>query len=429
MQGGMSKSSKDEQAFKHSIVRLLSASAGPESLFAETSDGGSLPPSELLVRLQGKKAAMGITRVANVTGLDRIGIPVMMVCRPNARSLAVSQGKGLDLDTATISGLMEAVELHHAEHIALPLKLGSFAELAGSHSMINVDRLAKVRGSAYHRDLQMLWVEGIDLFSGGDRLLPFECVRANFTLPAPPGSGCFDCSSNGLGSGTTMAGAICHAICEIIERDATALWNARPLHDRRKTGLYLSTLDDPHCTGLLAKFDAAEIDVAVFDTTSDSGIASFFCAITDRRDTNGHLGIGAAAHPARATALMKALTEAAQVRMTYVSGARDDLEPEEFAGTIRSARLDFAKRLSAEHRPVRSFREVPDTGRLHPPGMLGYLLKRLSAVGVDEVVAVNLSKPEIGIPVVRVVIPGFEGPDDHAAYLPGERGRRVKDLA
>ncbi|TGV60738.1 hypothetical protein EN803_38435, partial [Mesorhizobium sp. M2D.F.Ca.ET.160.01.1.1] len=50
-----------------------------------------------IARIRPHWARMGITRVANVTGLDRIGIPVVMVCRPNARSLAVSQGKGIDL--------------------------------------------------------------------------------------------------------------------------------------------------------------------------------------------------------------------------------------------------------------------------------------------------------------------------------------------
>src|SRR5207249_8186019 len=47
---------------------------------------------------------MGITRVANVTGLDSVGIPVVMVCRPNSRSVAVSQGKGIDLASARASG-------------------------------------------------------------------------------------------------------------------------------------------------------------------------------------------------------------------------------------------------------------------------------------------------------------------------------------
>src|SRR5687768_342387 len=86
-------------------------------------------------------ARMGIIRIANVTGLDRIGVPVVMVCRPNARSLAVSQGKGLTLDAAKASGVMEAVELYHAERIELPLKLGSARELAERHRLIELEAL------------------------------------------------------------------------------------------------------------------------------------------------------------------------------------------------------------------------------------------------------------------------------------------------
>ena len=78
---------------------------------------------------------LGISRLADVTGLDRIGIPVVMACRPNARSLAVSQGKGLDRDAARASALMEAIELYHAERIASPLKLSSWNELRFSHSL------------------------------------------------------------------------------------------------------------------------------------------------------------------------------------------------------------------------------------------------------------------------------------------------------
>jgi ribosomal protein S12 methylthiotransferase accessory factor len=37
---------------------------------------------------------MGVTRIANVTGLDRIGIPVAIAVRPNSRSVSVAQGKG-----------------------------------------------------------------------------------------------------------------------------------------------------------------------------------------------------------------------------------------------------------------------------------------------------------------------------------------------
>src|SRR5947209_7315915 len=76
-----------------------------------------ISPAETCARVRPLMPVMGITRIANITGLDSIGIPVVMVCRPNSRALAVAQGKGLDLDAAKASGLMESVESYHAERI------------------------------------------------------------------------------------------------------------------------------------------------------------------------------------------------------------------------------------------------------------------------------------------------------------------------
>ena len=59
--------------------------------------------------------ALGVTRLSNITGLDSIGIPVVVACRPNSRGLATAQGKGIDLAAAKASALMEAVERQQAE--------------------------------------------------------------------------------------------------------------------------------------------------------------------------------------------------------------------------------------------------------------------------------------------------------------------------
>src|SRR5580700_8911003 len=72
-------------------------------------------PEETLARVRPHMARMGITRLGNITGLDRIGIPVAIAVRPNSRSVSVSQGKGLDLTQAKASALMEAAEGFHAE--------------------------------------------------------------------------------------------------------------------------------------------------------------------------------------------------------------------------------------------------------------------------------------------------------------------------
>ena len=384
---------------------------------------------KVIARVKPHWARMGITRVANLTGLDRIGIPVVMVCRPNARSLAVAQGKGTDLDAAIASGLMESVELYHAEHIELPLKLGSMAELSHSHRFVEIDRLPRVTGEQFTRDLVTLWIEGKDLISHEGRWLPFECVRANFTVPAPPGSGYFDCSSNGLASGGSYDEAIHHAICEIVERDATALWNRLPPAHRRGTGVDLGSAPDGPCRDVLEKLKRADFRVAGWETTSDVGVPAFFCLIADQRDRNSHHGIGAAAHPVPEIALLKALIEAAQVRTTYVSGARDDLQPEEYGEAYREHRHRLADRLLSEHSPNRRITSAEKGSTVGTVSNLGWLIDRLQAAGVREVVAVDLSKEDIGLPVVKVVIPGLEGPDDHGGYVPGERARRALGAA
>jgi YcaO-like protein with predicted kinase domain len=389
----------------------------------------AVPPSVTVARVRELMPLMGITRVANVTGLDRIGIPVVMVCRPNARSLAVSQGKGLDLEAATASGLMEAAELFHAEHIELPLKLGSNSELSHSHTFVDIDRLPHVAGGRFDRNLVTLWIEGVDLLSGESRWLPFESVRTNFTLPMPPGSGCFDCSSNGLASGNTAAEAICHAICEIVERDATALWNRIAPSARAGTGVNLKSVRDETCRGVLRKLEHADFDVCVWETTTDVGVPSFFCLIDDRRSPTSHTGVGSGAHPQPEIALLRALTEAVQVRTTYISGTRDDILPEEYGEQHRAGRRRTAARLQAEHSPVRDFGSIADRSQNSFAADLAWLLERLRAVGVREVVSVDLSRSGFDISVVRVVIPGLEGPDDHDAYVPGERARRLLGMA
>jgi len=99
---------------------------------------------------------MGITRIANVTGLDHIGIPVVQVVRPNSRSLAVCQGKGLTLAAAKASAVMESIEGYHAERIGLPLKLASHEEMRAGHVLADVTELNRPRPSAFHPHLPLL---------------------------------------------------------------------------------------------------------------------------------------------------------------------------------------------------------------------------------------------------------------------------------
>lgn len=387
----------------------------------------TITPAETLARVRPFFEAMGITRVGNVTGLDRIGIPVVTVARPNSRSIAVSQGKGITLDAAKASGVMEAIEGFHAERIEKPLRLGSRNELAGSLDLADVDGLARLRDSHLDDDLPLLWIEGSDWIAKRPVWLPYDVVHTNYTLPSVGRSGCFVQSTNGLASGNHMLEAVAHGIAEVVERDATTLWNWLPEATRHKTQLDLDTVDDACCENLIERLRRAGMSVGVWNITSDVGVPSFYCLIVDERLKLAHSGAGAGSHPSREIALLRALTEAVQVRTNYITGARDDLRREEYETSGLAAKLTWARRLMSGEGSV-DFRSIPSTDFVSLGEDIDWMLERLQAIGIGQVISVDLTRPEFRVPVVRVVIPGLEGPDDHDDYCPGTRALALSGM-
>jgi ribosomal protein S12 methylthiotransferase accessory factor len=121
------------------------------------------------------------------------------------------------------------------------------------------------------------------------------------------------------------------------------------------------------------------------------------------------------------------MTEAVQVRTTYIAGSRDDLHPDEFTPPAIDRKLRRARTLMASRGPRRDFASIPTFDGASFADDVAWLLDRLRAVGTRQVVAVDLTDPEIAIPVVRVVVPGLEGADDHPRYLPGRRALAARE--
>ena len=388
-----------------------------------------IPPAETVARMRRLMPVMGITRIANVTGLDFIGIPVVMVCRPNARSLSVSQGKGLDLDAARASGLMESIELYHAERVTLPLKLATLNELRFSHAMVDVNALPRISISPFHANLKLLWIEGFDLLNQQPIWLPYEMVHSNYTLPLPTGSGCFVMSSNGLASGNHPMEALIHGLCEVIERDATTLWYLQEEKMQDRVKLDLDAVDDPACRGILDRYARAGISVAAWDITSDVGIPVYFAVIIDRDGGESSLRMlypthGAGCHPIREVALLRALTEAAQSRLTFIAGSRDDGG----RGKYRQARdheVLARTRARIAGRGARLLSAAPSYPADTFEEDVVLLLGRLRAAGITQAAVVDLTRPEFEVPVVRVVVPGLESLHEAPGYVPGPRTERV----
>jgi ribosomal protein S12 methylthiotransferase accessory factor len=388
---------------------------------------------ETLARMGALMPAMGITRLANITGLDRIGLPVVVSVRPNARSLSVAQGKGLSLGAAKASALMESIEGYHGERVALPLRLASYDELRACHRVVDLDGLPRQESSVFHPHLRMLWVEGYDLLQDALVWLPLETVHTDFTLPAPPGHGSFAQSSNGLASGNHLLEALSHALCELIERDAVALWQELPAAGQAATRVDLDSIDEPNCFRVLELFERAGVVAAVWEATSDCGLPVFTCSIAERAIDPLHpvpATAGYGCHPNRGIALLRALTEAAQSRLTVIAGSRDDLFHDDFDLAQSPDSLGRERALLEPAGAMRRFADAPAYDGETLNDDVGWELKQLQAIGVRSAVLVDLTLPALGVPVARVVVPGLDGPSVFSSgIVPGPRTRDGRGAA
>jgi YcaO-like protein with predicted kinase domain len=369
-------------------------------------------PEETLDAVRRFFPVMGITRAADITGLDVIGLPVVTVCRPNSRSVTVSLGKGLTLAAARASGVMECIEGFMAERITQPLVLGSVNDLRSIHPLVDVDLLPGTTDSTYHPDAPILWIEGRELLTGTPRWVPYEMVHTAYTLPRPTGTGCFIATSNGLASGNHLLEAISHAICETVERDAATLHSVRTAGDAASRRIDPRTVDDAGCGEALGRLDRAGLSVTIWDMTSDIGIPAFICRIAEPHQPSVVTEFdaeGMGCHPDRNVALLRALTEAAQARLGFISGARDDPAGwEHDRGAGQEAPPAPAADPAGEAN--RDFTTVPAFDSDSFDADVAWELAALHAAGISEVVAVDLTHDDFGIPVVRIIVPGLEGP-------------------
>lgn len=395
---------------------------GPKEHVAGTHR--TVAPTVTLQRLLPMRSVFGITRVANVTGLDVVGIPVVVVCRPNSRSLSVSQGKGLDLAAASVSGLMESIEGWHAERIVRPLRLASHAEMSALVETADPRRLPQISVSRYHEHLRLPWVEGYDVASGRGAWVPYEMVHLDMTIPLPEGSGCFPLGSNGLASGNHLLESSVHAICEVIERDAYALWQYRAPEDRLTRRIDLETLDDPASCSVVDRLRDAGLLVALWDITSDIDVPTFRCTVLPIRD-DPHRPLypssGLGCHPTRHVAAFRALSEAVQSRLTRISSSRDDDDRADYELTRNPDRLGEMRTRLIDEVPIRRFGDIETFESDDVAGDLDWVVGRLVERGFNEVVLVDLTRPEFAIPVVRAIVPGLEPKPGGPGYAPGPR--------
>jgi YcaO-like protein with predicted kinase domain len=389
-----------------------------------------------LARLKPILQEFGITRLANITGLDTIGIPVWTVVRPLARSLSVSQGKGITQDLAMVSGIMESIEVFHAEQRQPPAVIQNLFEFNRDSSFVSPHRLAVRSDADMSRDGPIAWTKGDDLLDRGSKWIPAELFDLDFSKrKAAP---VFLTSSNGLASGNTRIEAIVHGLCEVIERDQTSFWSIEQENpnSKRQCRVKIQSINDPICRSLIEKCSSAELEIFVWYITINIDVPVFACTIADplHKTAYPQQASGFGCHPVAAIALARAITEAAQSRLTHISGLREDLTwsryRDEFLSDVDKNKFSL-KKMSAQP-------ETLDFGKLcsasekmslNMPDLLQGILERLKKADLSNAIVVDLAQNET-FSVVFVCVPDLEykTPKAHVLYTPGSRMRKFVGL-
>ncbi len=370
--------------------------------------------------------AMGLTRLASVTGLDRLGIPVAAAFRPNAPSVCVNHGKGLTPAAAKASALGEALELWHAEAPDLTVTEASAADLRRNHRCAPIYDLPQRAGSTVDEDTVFHWVKGVGLFDGTAVMTPLASICMDLTRPPFPGSDDFAASSSGLGAGLTREDAVLHGLCEVVERDAHALWLLRGNTLADVTPVDPDAAPEPVSHRLIAQITDAEVTVGLADITGDIPLPTVLAVLLERGGRNPNetpFALGTACHPHPETALVKALLEAAQMRLLQITALRDDLTATDYRGHNSDIWRRAATALGAA---AGSFRLPAGAPAPETEIALPFALKALAKTVPAEPILVDLTRRDTGIPVVKLLAPGLEDGVDLATHRLGRRGLQAK---
>lgn len=348
-------------------------------------------------------ARAGVTRLADISGLGGIGLPVFQAVRPLARSLTLSQGKGRTPLAAKVSALLEACELAHAEVLPHPGAERPLAQMpaavrrfwSGDRGPLTIDLdPARPRG----------WVEGCLLGSGRPMAMPWDLIALDFTRP--PGE--FPAGSEGLATGNTCAEAIMAALAELIEYDLVARFEALSPPARRALQIDARTITDPELAGELALVRSAGFEPRLWSLGQRHAIPAIACKLfahepaLDRMTPTG----GSACHPDPVTAALGALREAVQGRAALVAGARDDIVAEDYHEGPDRARSLIVATLAVAEGPL-AWSDTPVLACDSAAQGTALLLKAVASLSSLPVAVFHHTPEDAELSIVHALAPGL----------------------
>ena len=369
----------------------------------------SRSPEETRAVVEPLMTEIGVTEIIDVTPLDRIGIPVFTAVRPGAARGAarVHAGKGKEPVHARVSAMMEAVERYCAEYRGDRMEYATYEEIGPWRAVHPEDLLLPRKleqGEKIH------WTPAWDILNDEEIYVPSNAVfhpydSLGMTIPL------FRSDSNGLASGNVIEEAILHALFEVIERDALSISD-----QKRDLGTRLVIEKECAAREVLDRFEENGIDIHLWLLDGKTGVPTVAAAADDTVTKDpAMLVIGAGTHLSPEIAALRALTEVAQSRGSYLQGGRSDPQREMIIRKAGYERLKRINRIWFADADTVNITDLPDASTRRFDLDIQQVLKEI-APHTERACICDLSRT--AVPVVRVILPGFE-----VSYMDPDRKR------
>jgi thioglycine synthase len=366
----------------------------------------SKAPADTLRFIEGMKETLGMQSFQDATAIDRIGLPVFTCyrIRPD-QSKTWHTGKGFTSIQAQVSLTMESIERYCSEfrdEYSSRLIQGSYKNLKmGSRAILDPQSLILPQFSNYRPDDVLHWVSGYDLIGREEILAPACAVYHPFHLDEKP---VINSHTDGIAAGNSLEEAVIHGLMEVIERDAWSIakfsgeaYDAVTIEDRP---------DNQFLMDIVERFNRANIEIVAKDITSDLGIP-VIAAFSQDLEQESMIPIdGFGAHLDPKVAMARALTEVATTRALFI-------QKYGFAGLRNEEPLHYLQDGEEEDPRFYAYAEkrLDDLEVGYSEDLLKDIERAISILtshGFDRLIAVDLTRPDVGLPAVRMIIPGME---------------------
>lgn len=326
--------------------------------FSSPTDWRSFSSECVVSHIHENYQRFGITRIADITGLDQLEIPVCIAIRPISKTLAVSSGKGIDLSSSFISAGMEAIETHVAEYIDSSLFFNSTWLDLPHTQRLDLSLFQPYLRLSKFSDINLSWLTCISALNCKTFYLPASLICFSTDSLIEPVN-IFRSGSNGLASGLSYNEAYLSSLYELIERDALQCWKyAIKYRGLKHAYIDISTIPHVSTNELIAKVVHSGLSVFILDYTTDLNVPVYRCIISGDIDSAVPLCHGFGCHHIHEIALNRAITEAVQARTVLISGSRDDYS----FSTLGAIKKHFIAFVSNENQMMReSYSPVEST--------------------------------------------------------------------